>query len=80
MVRQVSALRLKKEIEAVDVMALIIFSLSSASYAKGSWEKEETEHLEAVFREMVEEGEQVTPEDLETASDVLLRVLASQWK
>lgn len=70
---------LNEKLKPVDVMAFIVFSLSSNYYASGSWQKEEAEYLEATFREMVEGGETVTQDDLETAANVLLRVFTAQW-
>ena len=71
---------LNDNLKPVDVMALIVFSLSSEFYNYGSWEKEEVEHLESMFREMVEGGEPITEEDVETAASILFRVAESLWQ
>ena len=71
---------LNDNMKPVDVMAFIVFSLSSEFYNYGSWEKEEVEHLESMFREMVEGGEIVTEEDVETAVNILFRVAESLWQ
>lgn len=61
-----------------DMMAYIVFSLSGGYYNYGSWEAEESNHLQEVFGELVESND-ITEDDVNAAIDLVFRILRGMW-
>lgn len=70
--------KLRENALPVDVMAYIIFSASRV-YSVSSTERSDFEHIEAVFREMVDGGEEITDHDVDAALHTALLLFREDW-